>query len=225
MQRQHETNKMRTASAHDPRPKRRNHRFAVRRLPALPPVERRLGLRHQVLNGDLRIALEARTRRGRDAQRHLPVDRKLGDAGAAPALRRLVVRARRAPLRPFRRFLHPGRLVRRTRRQCFSRAISSFSIWFSTLCAASAAPSFSFSSRRRVTSPINRRTRPISSAGGMRSSESIEPGVMPSVNQTFPNVSFSDPSPPRNLPRLHASSLELLKMGHSPAFKYRKHWS
>ena len=30
---------------------------------------------------------------------------------------------------------------------------------------------------------------------------------MPSVNQTFPNVSFSDPSPPRNLPRLQAESL------------------
>src|SRR5208337_3039842 len=61
-------------------------------LPALPPVVRRLGLRHQVLNGDLLITLEARARRGLDPQRHLPVDRKPGDPRAAPALRRLVLR-------------------------------------------------------------------------------------------------------------------------------------
>jgi hypothetical protein len=36
MQHQHETNKMRAASAHDPRPERRNQRFAVRRLMSAP---------------------------------------------------------------------------------------------------------------------------------------------------------------------------------------------
>ncbi len=42
MQHQHETMQMRAASAHDPRPERRNQRFAVRRLPALPPIKRGL---------------------------------------------------------------------------------------------------------------------------------------------------------------------------------------
>ena len=95
--------------------KRRNKRLAVRRLPALPPVERRLGLRHQVLNGDLLITLEARARRGIDTQRHFPVNRKPGDARTAPPRRRLVLR--RMALWPFCGFLHAGRLVRRARRQ------------------------------------------------------------------------------------------------------------
>ena len=110
-------NAMRAASANDPRRQRRDQGLAVRRLPALPAVERRLGLRNQVLNGDLLIALEARTHRGLDRERHFPVDRTLGHARAAPPLRRLVLLDLRAALRPFRRFLHPGRLVRRTRRQ------------------------------------------------------------------------------------------------------------
>jgi hypothetical protein len=119
MQHQHETMQMRAPSAHDPRPEWRNQRFAVRRLPALPPIKRRLSLRHQVLNGDLLIALEARAHWGLDPQRHLPVDRKLGDARAASSLQPLVLPALRTTLRPFRRFLHPGRLVRRARRQMF----------------------------------------------------------------------------------------------------------
>jgi hypothetical protein len=108
---------MRAAAAHDPRRKRRNQPLAVRRLPALAPIARRFGLQHQVLNDNLLEALGARARRGLDRKRHLPVDRKLGDARAAPALRRLVLRVLRAALRPFRRLLHSGRLVGRTRRQ------------------------------------------------------------------------------------------------------------
>ncbi len=74
MQRQHQTNKMRAATADNPRRERRDQGLAVRRLPALAPIERRLGLDRQVLNGDLLIALEARARRRLDRQRLRPGD-------------------------------------------------------------------------------------------------------------------------------------------------------
>ena len=82
--------------------------------------------------------------------------------------------------------------------RCFSRAISSFSVWFSARCPAMAALSFSFSARNRSASPSNRRTKPINSVGVMRSSESIEPGDIPGFNQAFVNAPF----PPGNSPRL-----------------------
>ena len=74
--------------------------------------------------------------------------------------------------------------------KCFSRAISSFSVWFSTGSPAKAALTFSFSARTRSTSPSNLRTKPTSSACVMRSSESIEPRDMPDLNQPFFNAPF-----------------------------------
>ena len=117
MEHQHQTNKMRAAAAHDPRRERRDQGLAVRRLPAFAPIERRLGLDRQVLNGELLIALEARARRRLDRQRFRPGDRKLGDARAAPPRRSLTSLALPLALRPIRRLLHAGRLLRRTRRQ------------------------------------------------------------------------------------------------------------
>jgi hypothetical protein len=82
--------------------------------------------------------------------------------------------------------------------KCFSRAISSFSVWFSTRSPATAALSFSFSARNRSTSPGSRRTKPTNSVGVMRSSESIEQGDIPRLNQAFLNAPF----PAGNSPRL-----------------------
>src|SRR5271165_6464840 len=67
----------------------------------------------------------------------------------------------------------------------FRRRTSSFSCWFSHLAVASPAVSFSFSFRSRSTSPINRRTSPMSSGGLRVSSESVGPDVIPSLNHTF----------------------------------------
>jgi hypothetical protein len=69
--------------------------------------------------------------------------------------------------------------------KCFSRAISSFSVWFSTRCPATAALSFSFCACNRSTSPSNPRTRPINSAGVMRSSESFGSGDMPGLESSL----------------------------------------
>src|SRR5271169_3508116 len=82
--------------------------------------------------------------------------------------------------------------------KCFSRAISSFSVWFSTRSPTKAAPTFSFCALNRSTSPSNRRTKPTSSVGVIRSSESLAPGDIPGLNQAFVNA----PLPPGNLPRL-----------------------
>src|SRR5271170_5625980 len=92
--------------------------------------------------------------------------------------------------------------------KCFSRAISSFSVWFSTRSPTKAAPTFSFCALNRSTSPSNRRTKPTSSVGVIRSSESLAPGDIPGLNQAFVNA----PLPPGNLPRLPALELQLLKM-------------
>ena len=91
MKHQHEAMQVRAAPADDPRIERGGQRLALRRLAALAPIERRLSLQRQVLNDDLLIALVARARRGLDRQLHRPIDRKFGDAGAAPP-RRLVRR-------------------------------------------------------------------------------------------------------------------------------------
>jgi hypothetical protein len=82
----------------------------------------------------------------------------------------------------------------------FRRRISSLSCWFSSLAAASAAFSFSFSSRSRSTSPINRRTSPISSVVPSPSSESFELGDIPSLNHTFKLLT---PPSAREFARLH----------------------
>src|SRR5208337_2790407 len=89
-----------------------------------------------------------------------------------------------------------------------SRAISSFSVWFSTRSPANAALTFPFSARSRSTSPSNRRTKPTSSVGVMRSSESLAPGDMPGFNQVFVNPPF----PPGNLPRLRNGAQPLESM-------------
>ena len=121
----------------------------------------------------------------------VPVDRKLRDAGAAPAAS--TPRPHRSSLRPP---ADPSPSPCRkacaadTGGKCFSRAISSFSAWFSTRCPAKAALSFSFSPRNRSTSPTNRRTKPTNSVGVMRSSKSIEPSDMPGFNQAFVNAPF-----------------------------------
>ena len=172
---------MRAAAPDNPRRKRRNQPLAVRRLPALAPIARRFGLQHQVLNDNLLEALGARARRGLDRKRHLPVDRKLGDARAAPALRRLVLLVLRAALRPFCRLLHPGRLVGRTRRQMLQpRDLVLQRLVLDPLPRQRRA-SFSLSARNPSTSPSNPRTRPINSAGVMRSSESFGSGDMPGL--------------------------------------------
>ena len=54
------------------------------------------------------------------------------------------------------------------------------------------------SALNRSTSPSNRRTKPTSSVGVIRSSESLAPGDIPGLNQAFVNA----PLPPGNLPRL-----------------------
>src|SRR5271166_5297255 len=95
----------------------RGQRVAVRRPPALAPIERRFGSQHQVLNDDFLVALVARAGRRLDRRRHRPVDRKLGDARTAPPLRRLALLPLRPDFRSIRRLVHPGRLERRTRRQ------------------------------------------------------------------------------------------------------------
>jgi len=119
MQRQHQMMQMWAAAAHDPHRQRRDQPLAVRSLPALASIARRLRLHRQVLNDDVLIAFVARAGRRPDRKRFRAVDRKLGDAGAAPPLRRLFLVALRSALRPIRRLLHSGRLVRRTRRQPF----------------------------------------------------------------------------------------------------------
>ena len=59
----------------------------------------------------------------------------------------------------------------------FRRRISSFGSWVSRLAEANAAVSFSFSLRSRSTSPISRRTNPISSGGLKVSSKSTTSGA------------------------------------------------
>src|SRR5277367_5443082 len=103
--------------------------------------------------------------------------------------------------------------------KCFSRAISSFSVWFSTRSPTKAAPTFSFCALNRSTSPSNRRTKPTSSVGVIRSSESLAPGDIPGLNQAFVNAPF----PPGNLPRLrkHSPAIAGAKAGFSTASAYR----
>src|SRR5271163_383924 len=108
--------------------------------------------------------------------------------------------------------------------KCFSRAISSFSVWFSTRSPTKAAPSFSFCALNRSTSPSNRRTKPTSSVGVIRSSESLAPGDIPGLNQAFVNA----PLPPGNLPRLPKKAPNPLKTasrtqnGTLPAERFRR---
>ena len=108
---------MRAATAHNPCRQRRNQPLAVRCLPALASISCRFGLHHQVLNDDVLEPLVARARRGGDRKRFRAVDGKLGDPGAASPLRSLAFLALGPPLRLIRRLLHPGGLLRRTRRQ------------------------------------------------------------------------------------------------------------
>ena len=83
--------------------------------------------------------------------------------------------------------------------KCFSRPSSSFSAWLSSRSRATAWLSFSFSPRRRVTSPTNWRTKSISSDGVFPSSKICGVRTHPQLGITpFLNLSF----PPRNLPRL-----------------------
>jgi hypothetical protein len=108
---------MRAQAARNPRRQRRNQPLAVRRLPPLAPITRRFRLQHQVLNDDVLEALVARACRGLERKRLRAVDRKPQDAGAAPPLRRPILAALRFALKPIRRLLHAGSLLRRTRRQ------------------------------------------------------------------------------------------------------------
>src|SRR5271166_4083392 len=82
----------------------------------------------------------------------------------------------------------------------FRRRTSSFSCWFSHLAVASPAFSFPFSSRSRSTSPINRRTSPMSSGGLRVSGESVGPDVISELESYFQAL---DSPPPGNLPRLN----------------------
>ena len=100
MKHQHQTNKMRAATAHNPCRQRRNQPLAVRCLPALASISCRFGLHHQVLNDDVLEPLMARARRGGDRKRFRAVDGKLGDPGAASPLRSLAFLGPPAPVYP-----------------------------------------------------------------------------------------------------------------------------
>ena len=118
MQHQHQTMQMRAAAADNPRRQRRNQRLAVRRLPALAPIARRLGLQHQVLNDDL---LDSPCGASPPGRRPKAFPSRSIESLETPGPRRRFAasscRAWAPPLRPIRRLLHPGRLLRRTRRQ------------------------------------------------------------------------------------------------------------
>lgn len=205
MKHQHQTMQMRTAAPDNPRRERRNQPLAVRRLPSLPPIACRFGLQHQVLNNDVLGALVARASRGLDRKHFRTVDRKRGDAGAAPPLRRSILVALGSALWPICRLLHSGRLHRRTRRQMLQPRdlVPSAS---GSQPAAPPRPRDLLGLRlNRSTSPSNRRTKPTSSVGVIRSSESLAPGDIPRLNQAFINAPF----PPGKLPRLLESGLTL----------------
>ena len=185
MEHQHQPMQMGAATADDPRTERRGQRLAVRRLPALPPIKRRLGFQHQVLNDDLLIALAARARRGLNRHRH-----GLGRSKAETRQDRAAASTSRPSRHPPAPSLSPSRKVCTADAAANASAARSRPSASGYQPAARAALSFSFSARTRPSSPINRRTRPTSSAAVMRSSKSIEPGVMPGLNQpslTFPS--------------------------------------
>ena len=116
MQRQNQPMQMRAAAAHHACRKIGRHRPPVRRHPALAPVERHFGLERDILNDDLFVALQARTRRRPRRQRHCAVDAQLRHAGTA-TMRRLPIRLRPLRCRTVRRLFHARWFNLRARRQ------------------------------------------------------------------------------------------------------------
>jgi hypothetical protein len=175
-------------------------------------MERRLGLDRQVLDGDFRIALEARARR---ALRPPAFPSRAIESLETPGPRRRFVASSSSLCTPRSgrsvAFSIPDGLYDGRGGKPLSRLISSFSVWFSTCspvrasfslsfslrCSARASLSLSLSARTRPISAIKLRTRLINSAGVIHSSESIEPGDTAGLNQAFLNAPF----PPKNLLR------------------------
>ena len=110
---QDEPAQRRAKATNNPGRKRRDDRAPVRRQPALPAIADHPRHQQQILDDDVLISLEARPGRRRCRQHALFPDYQAIPLGAAPtpALRL----ARR--LRRLARFLHPGRLQLRPRRQ------------------------------------------------------------------------------------------------------------
>jgi RHH-type rel operon transcriptional repressor/antitoxin RelB len=171
-------------------------------LPTLPPIARHLRAQAQVLNHDVLIALVARAGRRLRPHNDRRVNRQLVQLAAATAARLLARRAFVAAVfRPaaVRCLVHTGRLVRRTRRQFLQPRKLILDRLMFRLQLRQSPPSFSFSARRRPTSPIKSRTTPIRSAGARRSSESGTRVAIPSLNHIFESLT---PPLPGNLPRL-----------------------
>src|SRR5688572_320471 len=140
---QYKAAQLRPEMAIDPARQRRHNQLSVRCQPALPAIADAAGPQHQILNDEIRVALEARAGRhgGRD---DLVFDGHARRHRAAAALRRA------GRLRLAGR-LHPARLQLRAALQPLSRAISAR--WAATVCS------------RAATLPSNRTTSAFSSVG------------------------------------------------------------
>ena len=127
MKHQHQTMQMRTAAPDDPRPGV-DQPLAVWRLPPLAPIARGFSLQHQILNDDVLKAPVARARRGREQKSFRAVDRKLEDPGPR---RRFDVSSSSRLAPPSGRTFAFSAPEGWCGGKCFSRAISSLSVWFS----------------------------------------------------------------------------------------------
>src|SRR5216684_1596410 len=115
MQRQHETMQMGAISPDNPGIEFRDDPLALRRFPALPPIERHLRAQVQILNHDVLVALMARPGRRLCPHNDRRPDRQLVQLAAAAAARFLALGALGAAA--VRCLVHAGWLLRRTRRQ------------------------------------------------------------------------------------------------------------
>src|SRR6202521_4970618 len=190
MQRQDKAMQIGAISPDNPRIEFGDDRLALRRLPAFPPIARHLRAQAQVLNHDLLVALVARAGRRLRPHNDGRINRQLVQLAAAPTPRLLALGALAVVSRPasIRRFVHAGRLLWWTRRQIFQPRKLILNRLCSVFSFVKAPLSFSFSARRRPTSPINSRTTPISSVCVRRSSESGRRDVIPSLNHIFESL-------------------------------------
>lgn len=112
---QHKPAQRRAKATNDPGRKRRDDRTPIRRQPALAAVADHARHQQQILDDDVLIALEARPGRRRCRQHALFANHQAIPLGTAPTLALWL--ARRLRRRRLARFLHPGRLQLRPRRQ------------------------------------------------------------------------------------------------------------
>ena len=169
--------------------------LALRCFPTLPSIEGHLRAQAQVLNHDLLVALVARAGRRLRPHNHRRVNRRLaswlprrrGDFPPPPLLAPPPERGSKDdPPRSVALSIPEGFCGGRGGK-FFNRASSS--LMADVQSSFVKAPlSFSFSARRRPTSPINSRTTPIRSACVRRSSESGMPVAIPSLNSHFRTV-------------------------------------